>query len=123
MIAMIVVASLTFITQSEARLQGHTNNRRTTNSNSNTNSNSKNKQQQHRHRQRQLYPTEKEIEDDKILVALDKVYRENEASKQKVHEKAMASHNKMVPTYQLLQEIETQEKESAKEEAYHQAQA
>merc|ERR1711865_482088 len=69
------------------------------------------------------YPTEKEIEDDKILVALDKEYRENEASKQKAHEKAMASHNKMVPTEVLLQELETWDKESAKKEAYHQAQA
>jgi len=112
MIAMIVVASLTFITPTEARLQGHTN-RRTTNSNSNAK----------KHRQRQLYPTEKEIEDDKIFVALDKEYRENEASKQKAHEKATASHNKMVPTEVLLQELETQEKESAKKEAYHQAQA
>merc|ERR1740117_1515063 len=108
---MILVASLTCIT-TEARLQGH-NNRRTTNS----------KKQQQQYRQRQLYPTEKEIEDDKILVALDKVYRENEASKQKAHEKAMASHNKMIPTDQLLQELETHDKESAKEEAYHQPQA
>mmetsp|Transcript_61240 Transcript_61240/g.68485 ORF Transcript_61240/g.68485 Transcript_61240/m.68485 type:complete len:128 (-) Transcript_61240:129-512(-) len=78
----------------EARLQGHTYRVSSTN----TYSSDKNRQQQQR--QREL----NEEEDDKILVAMEKEYREDEASKQKAYEKAMASHNKIVPDKEDMNE-------------------
>mmetsp|Transcript_46871 Transcript_46871/g.47666 ORF Transcript_46871/g.47666 Transcript_46871/m.47666 type:complete len:260 (-) Transcript_46871:187-966(-) len=97
----------------EARLQGHTYRVSSTN----TYSSDKNRQQQQR--QREL----NEEEDDKILVAMEKDYREDEASKQKAYEKAMASHNKIVPDKELRQEIKFLDKDFAKKEEHAQAQA
>jgi len=111
-VLLVVLVALTSTTV--ARLQGH-NNHRT--SNTNTYSSDKNIQQQQR--QREL----NEEENDKILVAMEKEYREDEASKQKAYEKANASHNKIVPDTELLQEIQSLDKESAKKEEFHQAQA
>merc|ERR1711865_662646 len=74
---------------------------------------------QQQQRQREL----NEEENDKILVAMEKEYREDEALKQKAFEKANASHNKIVPDTELLQEIQSLDKESAKKEEFHQAQA
>jgi len=111
-VLLVVLVALTSTTV--ARLQGH-NNHRT--SSTNTYSSDKNIQQQQR--QREL----NEEENDKILVAMEKEYREDEASKQKAFEKANASHNKIVPDTELLQEIQSLDKESAKKEEYHQAQA
>jgi len=111
-VLLVVLVALTSTTV--ARLQGH-NNHRT--SSTNTYSSDKNIQQQQR--QREL----NEEENDKILVAMEKEYREDEASKQKAYEKANASHNKIVPDTELLQEIQSLDKESAKKEEYHQAQA
>merc|ERR1712238_462038 len=74
---------------------------------------------QQQQRQREL----NEEENDKIHVAMEKEYRDDEASKQKAFEKANASHNKIVPDIELLQEIQSLDKESAKKEEYHQAQA
>mmetsp|Transcript_55525 Transcript_55525/g.61990 ORF Transcript_55525/g.61990 Transcript_55525/m.61990 type:complete len:249 (+) Transcript_55525:215-961(+) len=88
----------------EARLQGHTHRVSST------------KQQQ---RQREL----NEEEDDKILVAMEKEYREDEASKQKAYEKAMASHNKMVPDKELREEVNSLDQDFAKKEEHAQAQA
>jgi len=99
----------------EARLQGH--NHRT--SSTNTYSSDKNIQQQQQQRQREL----QEEEDNKYLVAMEKEYREDEASKQKAYEKAMLSHNKIVPDKELLQKVQSLDKESAKKEEYDQAQA
>eukprot|EP00751_Fragilariopsis_kerguelensis_P029898 CAMPEP_0170923774 /NCGR_PEP_ID=MMETSP0735-20130129/11241_1 /TAXON_ID=186038 /ORGANISM="Fragilariopsis kerguelensis, Strain L26-C5" /LENGTH=258 /DNA_ID=CAMNT_0011323433 /DNA_START=92 /DNA_END=869 /DNA_ORIENTATION=- len=97
----------------EARLQGHTYRVSSTN----TYSSDKNRQQQQR--QREL----NEEEDDKILVAMEKEYREDEASKQKAYEKAMASHNKMVPDNEILQEVNSLDQDFAKKEEHAQAQA
>jgi len=111
-VLLVVLVALTSTTV--ARLQGH-NNHRT--SNTNTYSSDKNIQQQQR--QREL----NEEENDKILVAMEKEYREDEASKQKAYEKANASHNKIVTDKELLQEVQSLDKESAKKEEFHQAQA
>jgi len=100
-VLLVVLAALASTT--EARLQGY-NNHRT--GSTNTYSSDKNIQQQQR--QREL----NEEENDKILAAMEKEYREDEASKQKAYEKGNASHNKIVPV----------DKESAKKEEYHQAQ-
>merc|ERR1712085_125616 len=70
-------------------------------------------------RQREL----NEEEDDKILVAMEKEYREDEASKQKAYEKAMASHNKMVPDKELREEVNSLDQDFAKKEEHAQAQA
>jgi len=110
--------STTFFTTTvvEARLQGGHNNQ--------GKNKIKNKNKQQRERERKL--TEKEEDD--ILATIDNEYRTNEALKQKEHEKAMAMassshHNKVVPTHVLLQEVQALDKESALEEANHQAQA
>merc|ERR1712194_838011 len=97
----------------EARLQGHTYRVSSTN----TYSSDKNRQQQQR--QREL----NEEEDDKILVAMEKEYREDEASKQKEYEKAMASHNKMVPDKESREEVNSLDQDFAKKEEHAQAQA
>ena len=102
-VLLVVLAALASTT--EARLQGY-NNHRT--GSTNTYSSDKNIQQQQQQRQREL----NEEENDKILAAMEKEYREDEASKQKAYEKGNASHNKIVPV----------DKESAKKEEYHQAQ-
>merc|ERR1712085_65425 len=70
-------------------------------------------------RQREL----NEEEDDKILVAMEKEYREDEASKQKAYEKAMASHNKMVPDKESREEVNSLDQDFAKKEEHAQAQA
>merc|ERR1712085_19586 len=70
-------------------------------------------------RQREL----NEEEDDKILVAMEKEYREDEASKQKAYEKAMASHNKMVPDKESREEVHSLDQDFAKKEEHAQAQA
>merc|ERR1712238_641121 len=74
---------------------------------------------QQQQRQREL----NEEVNDKILVALEKEYREDEASKQKAYEKANASHNKIVTDKELLQEVQSLDKDSSKKEKFHQAQA
>merc|ERR1712238_328124 len=74
---------------------------------------------QQQQRQREL----NEEENDKRLVAMEKEYREDEASKQKAYEKANAYHNKIVTDKELLQEVRFLDKESAKKEEFHQAQA
>merc|ERR1712194_787616 len=53
----------------------------------------------------------------------EKEYREDEASKQKAYEKAMASHNKIVPDKELRQEAQYLGEEFAKKEEHAQAQA
>jgi len=111
-ILLVVLVALTSTT--EARLQGH-NNHRT----SSTNAYSSDKNTQQQQWQRKL----NEEENNKILVAMEKEYREDEASKQKVYEKANASHNKIVTEKELLQEVQPLDKESAKKEEFHQAQA
>mmetsp|Transcript_44235 Transcript_44235/g.49950 ORF Transcript_44235/g.49950 Transcript_44235/m.49950 type:complete len:262 (-) Transcript_44235:160-945(-) len=111
---LLAIAILVALTSTiEARLQGHTHRVSSTN----TYFSDKNRQQQQR--QREL----NEEEDDKILVAMEKEYREDEASKQKAYEKAMASHNKIVPDKELRQEIKFLDKDFAKKEEHAQAQA
>merc|ERR1712085_43395 len=102
---LLAIAILVALTSTiEARLQGHTHRVSST------------KQQQ---RQREL----NEEEDNKILVAMEKEYREDEASKQKAYEKAMASHNMIVPDNEILQEVHSLDKDFAKKEEHAQAQA
>merc|ERR1712085_218309 len=102
---LLAIAILVALTSTiEARLQGHTHRVSST------------KQQQ---RQREL----NEEEDNKILVAMEKEYREDVASKQKAYEKAMASHNMIVPDNEILQEVHSLDKDFAKKEEHAQAQA
>merc|ERR1712085_163019 len=102
---LLAIAILVALTSTiEARLQGHTHRVSST------------KQQQ---RQREL----NEEEDNKILVAMEKEYREDEASKQKAYEKAMAPHNMIVPDNEILEEVHSLDQDFAKKEEHAQAQA